>query len=38
MAEATATLEQTDRRELLAILERLTEATQALLDSPRRCD
>jgi hypothetical protein len=33
MAEATATLERADRAELLGVLERLTQATQALVDS-----
>jgi hypothetical protein len=33
LAEATEALHQTDRRELLAVLERLVEATQALADS-----
>jgi hypothetical protein len=35
MAEATATLQQADHRALVAALERLTEATQALADSLR---
>lgn len=35
MAEATATLESADRTEPLDALERLTQATQALVDSPR---
>jgi hypothetical protein len=35
MAKATAALQQTDRRELLAVLERLADATQALADSLR---
>ena len=33
MADATATLERADRIELLSVLERLTQATQALVDS-----
>jgi hypothetical protein len=35
LAEATATLEQADRRGLLAVLERPADATQALADSLR---
>jgi hypothetical protein len=35
MAEATATLERGDRVELLGVLERLAQATQALVDSLR---
>ena len=35
MAEATATLESVDRVELVGVLERLTQATQALVDSLR---
>ena len=33
MADATATLEAVDRVELVGVLERLTQATQALVDS-----
>ena len=33
MADATATLESADRVELVGVLERLTQATQALVDS-----
>jgi hypothetical protein len=33
MADATATLESADRLELVDVLERLTQATQALVDS-----
>jgi hypothetical protein len=36
MAEATGTLQHADRIELLGVLERLTQATQALVDSLRR--
>jgi hypothetical protein len=35
LSEATATLERDDQRALLAALERLTEAVQALADSLR---
>ena len=35
MAEATATLERADRAELVGVLERLAQATQALVDSLR---
>jgi excisionase family DNA binding protein len=35
MAEAAATLERADQRELLAALQRLSQATQALVDSLR---
>ena len=35
MAEATATLESADRVELVGVLERLAQATQALVDSLR---
>ena len=38
MAEATATLERADRTELLDVLGRLTQATQALVDSLTRND
>jgi hypothetical protein len=36
MADATATLESADRIELVGVLERLTQATQALADALRR--
>ena len=36
MADATTTLESADRTELVGILERLTQATQELVDSLRR--
>jgi hypothetical protein len=35
LAEATEALQQTDRRKLVAVLERLAEATQTLADSLR---
>ena len=35
MADATATLESADRVELVGVLERLAQATQALVDSLR---
>jgi hypothetical protein len=35
MAEATASLERADRAELVGVLERLVEATQALVESMR---
>jgi hypothetical protein len=38
MAEAAATLEQTDHGELVEALERLAEATQALVDSIRAAE
>jgi hypothetical protein len=36
MAQATATLERADRSELLGVLERLTQATQELVEWLRR--
>jgi hypothetical protein len=35
MAEATATLERVDRAELVAVLDRLAEATRALVETLR---
>jgi hypothetical protein len=35
MAEAAASLERADRAELVGVLERLVEATQALVESMR---